>query len=385
MTNRVSPPLLLSAALALEADRQQWAVHLTWRGPTPPYDRVNVAWGIGTTLTAPMPDSASFDGGVTSYTIHRVLPSMTYLFGVEGGVSQGNIAGVGLGYDYSDWAKILVTTPAAPPSIPPGGREIVFYSRNGAAWMAPVIENSPGASFARIGDTHQIGGWEGDWKQVVGFNNPAGDPFLLFYKDGAAFAAPVVSGPKGPQNGDPITLIENFPLARKWSQIAAFKFNQMPFLLLYEPTGYAAVAPVINGAKGPALGNASQIGGWEGDWTQITTFHIGGTSFFFLYRARDNSAFVAPIIQGPSSPMNDTAKQIDLGDLVARPLPGHPAVGWSQIECFDFNGSTYLLRYDQPDGKALVSPFISATSLGEVHRIGGWQTNWAEITSLSFM
>lgn len=381
MTNRVSPPLVLAASISLEADTRQWAVYLTWRGPTPGYDRVNIAWGIGNTLSTPMPDSTSFDSSPTSYTIHRVLPSTTYLFGVEGGVKKDG----GLGYDYSDWAKILVSTPAAPPSIPPGGREIVFYSRDGAAWMAPVIENSSDASFARVGDTHQIGGWEGDWKQVVGFNTPVGDPFLLFYKDGAAFAAPVVPGAKGPQNGNPVTSIDNFPLARSWSQIAAFKFNQMPFLLLYDSTGFAAVAPVINGPKGPALGNASQIGGWEGDWTQITTFRIGGTSFFFLYRGRDNSAFVAPIIQGPSGPINDTAKRIDLGDLVARPLPGRPANGWTQIECFDFNGSTYLLRYEQPDGKALVAPFVGPTSLGTAHRIGGWQTNWAEITSLSFM
>jgi hypothetical protein len=382
MTNRVSPPLGLTASVSLDSDPRFWTVYLSWRGPTPAYDKVNIAWGIGNTLSAPMPDSASLDSSPTSYTIHRVLPSMTYLFGVQGGVKSA-LGSVDLGWDYSDWAKVLVSTPAAPPSIPPGGREIVFYSRNGAAWMAPVIEDGSG-SFARIGDTHQIGGWEGDWKQVVGFNTPVGDPYFLFYKDGAAFAAPVVMGAKGPQNGNPVS-IDNFPLARSWSQIAAFKFNQAPYLLLYNSTGYAAVAPVISGANGPALGNASQIGGWEGDWTQITTFNVGGTSFFFLYRGRDNSAFVAPIIQGSSGPVNDTAKRIDLGDLVARPLPGRPATGWTQVECFDFNGSTYLLRYDEPDGKALVAPFVSATSLGTAHRIGGWQTNWAEITSLSFM
>lgn len=184
MANRVSPPLALTAALSLEGNK--WGVHLTWRGPPDPgYDQVNIAWGIGTSLTAPMPDSASFDGNPTSYTIHGALPSTSYLFGVEGGVEDG--AG---GHDFSQWAKIIVATPVAPPSIPPGGREIVFYSRNGAAWMAPLIEDSPGD--VRIGNTHQIGGWEGDWKQVVAFNDPVGNPFLLLYKDGAAFAAPVV-------------------------------------------------------------------------------------------------------------------------------------------------------------------------------------------------
>ena len=295
MANRVSPPLALTAALSLEGNK--WGVHLTWRGPPDPgYDQVNIAWGIGTSLTAPMPDSASFDGNPTSYTIHGALPSTSYLFGVEGGVEDG--AG---GHDFSQWAKIIVATPVAPPSIPPGGREIVFYSRNGAAWMAPLIEDSPGD--VRIGNTHQIGGWEGDWKQVVAFNDPVGNPFLLLYKDGAAFAAPVVLGASGPQNGN-ANAIHNFPLGTAWTQIAAFKFNQMPFLLLYSSNGAAFVAPIINGAKGPALGNPNQIGGWEGDWTQIATFHIGGAPFIFFYRGRDTAAFVAPIIQGASGPQN---------------------------------------------------------------------------------
>jgi hypothetical protein len=374
MANRVSPPLALTAALSLEGNK--WGVHLTWRGPPDPgYDRVNIAWGIGNSLTAPMPDSASFDGNQTSYTIHGALPSTSYLFGVEGGVEDG--AG---GHDYSQWAKIIVATPFAPPSIPPGGREIVFYSRNGAAWMAPLAENSPGD--VRIGNTHQIGGWEGDWKQVVGFNDAVGNPFVLFYKDGAAFAAPVVLGARGPQNGN-AKPIDNFPLGTAWTQIAAFKFNQMPFLLLYSSSGAAFVAPIINGAKGPALGKPNQIGGWEGDWTQIATFHIGGTPFIFFYRGRDTAAFVAPIIQGASGPQNGASQRFDFGEL--KHLPGSPATHWTQIESFDFNGSAYLLRYEQASGTALVAPFVGATLLGTAHRIGGWQTNWVEIASLSFM
>jgi hypothetical protein len=69
-----------------------------------------------------------------------------------------------------------------------------------------------------------------------------------------------------------------------WDQIAAFELNRKPFLLLYKQNratlvapahkrrGAAVViAPIINGVKGPAIGAASQISGWEADWTQITT------------------------------------------------------------------------------------------------------------------
>jgi len=382
MTNSISPPLALTASISLEGDT--WAVFLSWRGPAPGYDKVIVAWGQGTDLAAPMPDSAELAGSPNSFTIHGALPATSYVFGVQGGIrKEFNIGNDWTGYNYSDWAKVIVTTQVAHSSIPPGGREIVFYSRNGAAWMAPINANGPGD--ARIGDTHQIGGWEGDWKQVVGFNDPVGNPFLLFYKDGAAFSAPIVLGAKGPQNGDP-NAIDNFPLGTVWTQIAAFKFNQMPFLLLYSATGAAFVAPIINGAKGPALGNPNQIGGWEGDWTQITTFNIGGSPFIFLYRGRDTAAFVAPIIQGASGPQNGATQRFDFGERnEPRRLPGSPVTPWTQIESFDFNGSTYLLRYEQDNGLALVAPFVGAALLGTAHQIGGWQTNWAEITSLSFM
>jgi hypothetical protein len=62
-----------------------------------------------------------------------------------------------------------------------------------------------------------------------------------------------------------------------------------------------------------------------------------------------------------------------------------PATLWTQIESFDLIGSTYLLGYEQDNGLALVAPFVGAASLGTAHQIGGWQTNWAEIASLSFM
>lgn len=88
-------------------------------------------------------------------------------------------------------------------------------------------------------------------------------------------------------------------------------------------------------------------------------------------------AFVAPIIGGANGPQN--------GD--AAPLLGWKAQPCSQIKAFSFNGAPWPLLCRQ-DGSAPVAPLTpteSGMQIGDLHQIGPWEANWAELAILSFL
>jgi hypothetical protein len=61
-----------------------------------------------------------------------------------------------------------------------------------------------------------------------------------------------------------------------------------PFFLSYKQNKGnnqdAAAAPIVAGAKGPQNGGAYAIGGWEDDWTQLSSFNFGGKPYLLLYK-----------------------------------------------------------------------------------------------------
>ena len=157
-----------------------------------------------------------------------------------------------------------------------------------------------------------------------------GSPYVLFYKKDKgnyhnAAVAPFIAGAKGPQNGGA------YPIGgweTDWTQIATFEFGDKPYLLFYKGNvgNYhnAAVAPIVAGPNGPQNGAAYPIGGWENDWTQITTFEFGGNPYLLFYKANGLAA-VAPIVAGPNGPQNGAAYPI-----------GGWENDWTEVECFEF-------------------------------------------------
>ena len=63
--------------------------------------------------------------------------------------------------------------------------------------------------------------------------------------------------------------------------------------------------------NGPGNGPGFIIGGWEGDWTQVVGFTFGRSPFLLFYRqSKQPTAFVAPVVRGPQSPINGTPVSI---------------------------------------------------------------------------
>ena len=214
----ISSPEALGAGLSVKGG--SWSVRLNWANPTGvAYDKVLIAWRRTDGVSTPPPGSSEINSNINTFTVDAVPPSAAYVFSVKGG-QKTDVFQAGINWDYSDWTDVAVNTPALPVVIPPGGRQIVFYSRSGAAFSAPIVAGGSGG--AMVGTTHQIGGWENDWTQVVGIHDQGGNPFLLFYK----------------------------------------------------PNGRAFVAPIVMNTNGPGNGPGSIIGGWEGDWTQVVGFTV---------------------------------------------------------------------------------------------------------------
>jgi hypothetical protein len=366
----VSSPEALSAGLFV--DGASWGVRLFWANPTGvAYDKVLIAWHRTDGVNTPPPGSNETDYNINTFTVNGVAPSAAYSFGVKGG-QQTDIFG---DYDYSDWTSVAVNTPALPVVIPPGGRQLVSYAHSGAAFSAPIVSGSPTPT---PGVNHAIGGWENDWTQVVGIHDLNGNPFLLFYKpNGRAFVAPIVMDDTGGPGNGPGFIIGGWE--GDWTQIVGFTFGGSPFLLFYrqakQPT--ASVAPIVRGPQSPINGTPHAIGNWETDWTQITAFTLSGTPFFLLYRRNDGFACLAPIVNGPQVPT--------IGPT--QPLVGWQKGPWDQIRAFDFAGSVFLLLY-RNDGTAAIAPISfgpNGVQIGTLNQVGPWEANWAQFAVLSFL
>jgi hypothetical protein len=369
----ISSPEALGAGLSVKGS--SWSVRLNWANPTGvAYDKVLIAWRRTDGVSTPPPGSSEIDSNINAFTVDAVPPSAAYVFSVKGG-QKTDVFQAGINWDYSDWTDVAVNTPGLPVVIPPGGRQIVFYSRSGAAFSAPIVAGNSGG--AMVGTTHQIGGWENDWTQVVGIHDLGGSPFLLFYKpNGRAFVAPIVMNTNGPGNG-PGFIIGGWE--GDWTQLVGFTVGRSPFLLFYrqskQPTAF--VAPIVRGPQGPINGTPVSIGHWEQDWTQITAFTLSGSPFFLLYRQSDGLACLAPIVGGSPVP--------NIGPT--QTLVGWKKGPWDQIRSFDFNGSVFLLLY-RNSGEAFIAPISfgsNGVQIGTPNQVGGWEANWAQIAVLSFL
>jgi hypothetical protein len=366
----VSSPEALSAGLFVNGT--SWGVRLFWANPTGvAYDKVLIAWHRTDGVNTPPPGSNETDYNINTFTVNGVAPLASYSFGVKGG-QKTDIFG---DYDYSDWTEVDVRTPALPVVIPPGGRQLVSYAHNGGAFSAPIV--AAGSGGAAPGANHVIGGWETDWTQVVGIHDLNGDPFLLFYKpNGRAFVAPIVMNTDGPGNG-PGFVIGGWET--DWTQIVGFTFGSSPFLLFYrqskQPTAF--VAPIVRGPQSPINGTPYSIGNWEPDWTQITAFTLSGTPFFLLYRRNDGFACLAPIVGGPQGPQNGPTQA----------LVGWQNASWDQIRAFDFNGSVFVLLY-RNDGTAAMASISfgpNGVQIGTPNKVGPLDANLAQLAILSFL
>jgi hypothetical protein len=370
----ISSPEDLNVGLVVNGS--SWTARMIWANPTGvAYDKVLIAWRRTDGVNSPPPGSNEIDSNINTFTVGEVPPSAAYVFSVKGG-QKTDIFGAGINWDYSDWTEFAVSTPALPVVIAPGGRQLVSYARSGAAFSAPIAPDS--ASRPVPGGNHQIGGWENDWTQVVGIHDLNGDPFLLFYKpNGAAFVAPIVMGDTGGPGNGPSVVIGGWET--DWTQIVGFTFDRSPFLLFYrqskQPTAF--VAPIVRGPQSPINGTPTSIGNWEQDWTQIAAFTLSGSPFFLLYRQGDGAAFVAPIVMGAQGPQNGPTQ----------PLVGWVNAPWDQIRAFDFNGSSFVLLY-RNDGAAFIAPIAfgpNGVEIGQMNQVGGWEANWAQFAVLSFL
>ena len=260
-----------------------------------------------------------------------------------------------------------------------GSPYVLFYKKDKGnyhnAAVAPIIA---GAKGPQNGGAYPIGGWETDWTQIATFEF-GGNPYVLFYKGNVgnyhnAAVAPIVAGPNGPQNGGA------YPIGgweTDWTQIATFEFGGKPYLLFYKGNvgNYhdAAVAPIIAGPNGPQNGAAYPIGGWETDWTQIATFEFEGKPYVLFYKGNVgnyHNAAVAPIVAGPNGPQNGAAYPI-----------GGWETDWTQITTFEFGGNTYLLFY-KANGLAAVAPIVAGPNgpqNGAAYPIGGWENDWTDV------
>ena len=370
----ISSPEDLNCGVGIKGNA--WEARLIWVNPVV-YDKILIVWGPGTTLDAQTPSSQQIDSSPNVYPVDGVPASSTYVFRVKGG-QKTDVFGAGIDWDYSDWVSILVSFPSLPLVLQPGERQLVSYSRSGAAFSAPIVAD--GAGRPTNGKTHPIGGWENDWFRITGINDAAGDPFLLLYRnDGLAWVAPIVMGQFGPQNGKGYVIggWEN-----DWTQVVGFTFRGQPYVLLYrqskQPTAW--VAPLVSGANGPQNGQPYFIGGWEQDWTQIAVFDLGGLApYFFFYRLSDKAACVAPIVAGESGPKNDATQ----------PLIGWQPQAWSQIRAFQFGGMPYLMLYrdDGPAFFAALTATPAGVQIGTPYAASDspWEANWADFAVLSFL
>lgn len=94
---------------------------------------------------------------------------------------------------------------------------------------------------------------------------------LIYRENGQAFASPIIATPQGPHNGNPIPL---GGWESDYTQVTTFQLGDEPYLLVYaQKSGNAFAIPIMAGVSGlPYAGAPTKLGGWESDWTQVRAF-----------------------------------------------------------------------------------------------------------------
>jgi hypothetical protein len=210
------------------------------------------------------------------------------------------------------------------------------------------------------------------------------DPSAQSYTiDGFSPSQTVVLSVRGAVHGD--LFGENPDLTglyySDWARVTVTVPNSLnEVLLFYRPDeGVASTATITSGTL---IGNITKIGvgGWEKDWTQLTSFFVGGMAFLLLYSQSGKNTFSAPVISGPDigTPTKiHTVKQREV------PLAADDIVqmsGWSQIAFF-VAGGPFLLFYNQKTGDTFTAPIVSGTLIGPPTQIASVGTDWTLITS----
>jgi hypothetical protein len=176
-------PQLLAAAPPVN-NGTTFSIRLSWVNPVK-YDKLQVAWGVGTLPTSPSPSSAELDPALQSYTIAGFSPSTTVVLKVQGAVHGDLLLGQNPADLYwSGWAAVNVVVPHSLNEV------LLLYKRTtGNVFTAPITAGT------QIGALTQIGTWDNNWTQLSSFV-VGGTPFLLLYKqsDGSVWTAPVTSG-----------------------------------------------------------------------------------------------------------------------------------------------------------------------------------------------
>jgi hypothetical protein len=377
------PPQLLAAASPVN-NGTTFSIRLSWVNPVK-YDKLQVAWGVGTLPTSPSPGSAEPDPASQSYTIAGFSPNTTVVLKVQGAVYGDPLAGQNPAeLIWSGWAAINVVVPNSLNEV------LLFYRPDeGVASTATITSGTLIGDITKIG----VGGWEKDWTQLTSFF-VGGMPFLLLYSQSGnnTFSAPVISGPNiGTPTKIHTVKQREVPLASEaahdivqmpgWSQITFFVVGG-PFLLFYnQKTGDTFTAPIVSGT---VVGPPTQIASVGTDWTLITSFVfggsivggsiVGGSPFLLFYNQSSGMTFTAPIVTGS---LIGNRTQIGRWDGTWNNAP------CSQITSFVVGGSPFLLLYKQLDGSIWTAPIISDTQIGQVGQIKTTATDWALIGPLA--
>jgi hypothetical protein len=357
----VGQPQFLTSAV-LEANGA-YSVTLNWVNAVN-YDKIIVAWGVGTTTDAPSPNSAEPDSSAEIYTIAGCTPDTSFVFKVKGGVHGDLLQGTDPAeIYYSDWTAIVVALPllgASPvTSVFP---QLLLYKRaTGQAFTGALT--SPTA----LQQIVQVGSWQTDWAALVPFGIGA-DRFLMFYEtNGRTFSSPLINNSAtGLSTIAALTQIGSWDT--DWAQLGSFSLNGGSFLLLYkQSTGLAYTMSI---GPGVHLGPIAEIGRWDRDWTIAAPFSSGGGAFIFFYKQSTGHAYTAPITS-PTSIGGTT--QIGVWDK-----------DWAIISPFTLNDETFLLLYKQSTGHAYTAPLPTPASMGALTQIGVWDRDWTHAGPFNF-
>jgi hypothetical protein len=333
------------------------------------YDRIVVAWGVGTLPTSPAPSSAEPDASAETYTIAGFLPSTSFVLKVQGGVHGDLTQGTDpFELYYSDWTAIVVAVPELNDFLP----HLLFYRQHSLlsavtiksvkAFTAPILSGT------NIGPTTSIGNWETDWTQLPSFVFNGGR-FLLLYSQtgGKVFTAPIMSGIA---IGTPV-LIGGWE--SDWAQIVTFvPPGGQPSFLLYRQTGEVFTAPIVEGPGVPWVGTKPQLIFTEPGWSQIASFTVpNGDPFLLFYSQSTGKAVTRRITSG-------TTFDGELPITVVGDPPGW-SKDWAIISSIVSGGVPFLLFYDRTTGNAFTAPINSGTLIGKLTGIGTWEKDWAHI------
>ena len=321
--------------------------------------------------------SYGYDKNILRWDSESGSSNQIDLPGVEGPASHV-LSDINPGTTYSFMVKTGKSQGIA--SIPPwiysdwdsirwvGGLYILLYRASTGQAFVRQIQGDPNA--LSIGAPYVIGGWETDWTQVIPFQFSQ-QHYLAYYSDnGRAFGAALIAGDNGPRNGDsyPISVWES-----GYAQIASFTYEGRPYFLYYKHNGQAFVSSIVAGGKGPLNGNGYVIGGGEGDWTQVTPFNFGSRTYLLLYRGRDGLAYVAPMVDGQYGPQNGDGAVI-----------GGWETDWAHISSLEIDGRSSLLLV-RANGDVFLAPIVDGPKgpqNGQPVPIGNIGTGWTVVRCL---